>query len=229
MSKVLLVEDEEALARGLEFNLKREGFEVVRARRGDIALDLIPRTRPDLVTLDVMLPGPLDGFDVCREIRRLGVDVPVIMLTARADEVDRILGLEIGADDYLVKPFSVRELVARIRARLRRERKAGAAAPFSRFRFGRYEVDFEHFVVRRDGEALDLTAKEFAVLRLLVQARGEVVHRNRILDEIWGTDEALDARRIDTHIVNLRRKLEDDAAAPRLIQAVYGEGYRFTG
>jgi two-component system, OmpR family, alkaline phosphatase synthesis response regulator PhoP len=228
MSKVLLVEDEEALARGLEFNLKREGFDVVRARRGDTALDMVTRTRPDLVTLDVMLPGPLDGFEVCREIRRLGVDVPVIMLTARADEVDRILGLEIGADDYLVKPFSVRELIARIRARLRRERRAGAA-PFSRFHFGRYEVDFEHFVVTRDGEALDLTAKEFALLRLLVQARGEVVHRNRILDEIWGADEALDARRIDTHIVNLRRKLEDDPAAPRLIQAVYGEGYRFAG
>jgi two-component system alkaline phosphatase synthesis response regulator PhoP len=180
------------------------------------------------VTLDVMLPGPLDGFEVCREIRRLGLDVPIIMLTARAEEVDRILGLEIGADDYLVKPFSVRELVARIRARLRRDRKSGAA-PFSRFRFGRWEVDFEHFLVTRDGATLDLTAKEFAILRLLVEARGEVVHRNRILDEIWGADEALDARRIDTHIVNLRRKLEDDPAAPRLIQAVYGEGYRFTG
>ena len=134
--------------------------------------------------LDVMLPGPMNGFEVCREIRRLGLDVPIIMLTARAEEVDRILGLEIGADDYLVKPFSVRELVARIRARLRRDRKAGNA-PFSRFRFGRYKVDFEHFVVTRDGTALDLTGKEFAILRLLVQARGEVVHRTRLLDEIW--------------------------------------------
>jgi two-component system alkaline phosphatase synthesis response regulator PhoP len=228
MPKILLVEDEEALARGLEFNLKRDAFEVVRARRGDTALDLLGRTKPDLVTLDVMLPGPLDGFDVCREIRRQGVDVPIIMLTAKAEEVDRILGLEIGADDYLVKPFSVRELIARIRARLRREGKQGAPA-FSRFRFGSHEVDFEHYVVTRDGHTLDLTAKEFAILRLLVQARGEVVHRNRILDEVWGADEALDARRIDTHIVNLRRKLEDDPAVPRLIQAVYGEGYRFTG
>jgi two-component system, OmpR family, alkaline phosphatase synthesis response regulator PhoP len=228
MAKVLLVEDEEALARGLEFNLKREGFDVVRARRGDTALDLLTRTRPDLVTLDVMLPGPFDGFEVCREIRRLGLDVPIIMLTARAEEVDRILGLEIGADDYLVKPFSVRELVARIRARLRRDRKTGVA-PFARFRFGPYEVDFEHFAVTREGRALDLTAKEFAILRLLVEARGEVVHRNRILDEVWNGEDALDARRIDTHIVNLRRKLKDDPAAPRLIQAVYGEGYRFTG
>jgi DNA-binding response OmpR family regulator len=228
MPKILLVEDEEALARGLEFNLKREGFEVVRARRGDTAVDLITRTRPDLVTLDVMLPGPLDGFEVCREIRRLGVDVPVIMLTARTEEVDRILGLEIGADDYLIKPFSVRELVARIRARLRRDGRQ-AAPSYARFRFGRCEVDFNRFVVTRDGHVLDLTAKEFAILRLLVQARGEVVHRNRILDEVWGADEISDARRIDTHIVNLRRKLEDDPSGPRLIQAVYGEGYRFTG
>ena len=120
MPKVLLVEDEEALARGLEFNLKREGFEVVRARRGDTAVDLIVRTEPDIVTLDVMLPG-LDGFQVCRDLRRRGIDVPVIMLTAKSDEVDRVLGLEIGADDYLVKPFSVRELIARIKARLRRD------------------------------------------------------------------------------------------------------------
>jgi two-component system alkaline phosphatase synthesis response regulator PhoP len=226
MPRVLLVEDEEALARGLEFNLKREGFEVVRARRGDTALDLLVRTRPDIVTLDVMLPG-LDGLEVCREIRRRGIDTPVIMLTARAEEVDRILGLEIGADDYVVKPFSVRELVARIRARLRR--RPGEATGFPVCRFGPVEVDFEHFRATRDGQPVELTAKEFAILRLLVESRGAVVSRNRILDEVWGADEAVDARRIDTHVVNLRKKLEDDPASPRVIQSVYGEGYRFTG
>ena len=226
MPRVLLVEDEEALARGLEFNLKREGFEVVRARRGDTALDLLVRTRPDIVTLDVMLPG-LDGLEVCREIRRRGIDIPVIMLTAKAEEVDRILGLEIGADDYVVKPFSVRELVARIRARLRR--RPGEATGFPVCRFGPIEVDFEHFRATRDGQPVELTAKEFAILRLLVESRGAVVSRNRILDEVWGADEAVDARRIDTHVVNLRKKLEDDPASPRVIQSVYGEGYRFTG
>jgi DNA-binding response OmpR family regulator len=227
MPKVLLVEDDEALARGLEINLKREAFEVVRARRGDTALDLIVRTEPDIVTLDIMLPG-MNGIDVCREIRRRGIDVPVIMLTAKGEEVDRILGLEIGADDYLVKPFSVRELVARIRARLRRDRHQGTAS-FTQVRFGTCEVDFERFTVTRNGAPLDLTAKEFAILQLLVRARGEVVSRDRILDEIWGADDDADRRRIDTHIVNLRRKVEDDPGHPRHILSVYGEGYRFAG
>ena len=226
MPKVLLVEDEEALARGLEFNLKREGFEVIRARRGDTAVDLIVRTEPDVVTLDVMLPG-LDGFEVCRELRRRGIDVPVIMLTAKSDEVDRVLGLEIGADDYLVKPFSVRELIARIKVRLRRSGKSGAGS-FARCTFGRCEIDFDHFQARREGVPVELTAKEFAILALLFKAGGEVVSRDRILDEVWG-EEVIDSRRIDAHIVNLRRKLEDDAAKPRHILSVYGEGYRFAG
>jgi DNA-binding response OmpR family regulator len=226
MPKLLLIEDDEALARGLEYNLAREGFEVIRARRGDTAADLIARTAPDVVTLDVMLPG-LNGFDVLREVRRRGLTVPVIVLTAKGEELDRVLGLEIGADDYLVKPFSVRELMARIRARLRRDpRRTGGA--FTTCRFGDCEVDFEHFQATRAGRPLELTAKEFAILELLVRSRGEVVSRNRLLDEIWGA-EAVDARRIDTHIVNLRRKIEDDPASPRFVQSVYGEGYRFTG
>jgi DNA-binding response OmpR family regulator len=226
MPKVLLVEDEEALARALEFNLKREGFDVVRGRRGDTAVDLVLRTEPDVVTLDVMLPG-LDGFEVCRELRRRGIRVPVIMLTAKSDEVDRVLGLEIGADDYVVKPFGVRELIARIKARLRREARSTAGG-FGRVRFGSCEVDFEMFQAMRNGTIVDLTAKEFAILELLVRARGSVVSRNRILDEVWGEDAA-DARRIDAHVVNLRRKLEDDPGRPRHILSAYGEGYRFAG
>ena len=227
MPKVLLIEDDEALARGLEYNLVREGFEVVRARRGDTAADVIVRTAPDIVTLDVMLPGQ-SGFDVLREVRRRGLDVPVIMLTAKGEELDRVLGLEIGADDYLVKPFSVRELIARIHARLRRDGRTGTGA-FTTCRFGTCEIDFDHFTATRNGRSVELTAKEFAILKLLVQSRGEAVSRNRILDEIWGAEAAHDARRIDTHIVNLRRKLEDNPASPKFVQSVYGEGYRFAG
>lgn len=227
MPKLLLIEDEEALARGLEYNLSREGFEVVRARRGDTALDLVVRTQPDLIILDVMLPG-MNGLEVCRELRRRGIDLPIIMLSAKGEEVDRVLGLEIGADDYMSKPFSVRELISRIRARLRRDGK-GASSTFRRCRFGPCEIDFEHFTATRHGQPVDLTAKELAILQLLVQAGGGTVGRDRILDEIWGADEAADRRRIDTHIVNLRRKLEEDPAAPRYIQSVYGEGYRFAG
>jgi DNA-binding response OmpR family regulator len=226
MPRVLLVEDDEALARGLQLYLEREGFDVVRGRRGDTAVDLIMRTLPDLVTLDLMLPG-LSGLEVCRELRRRAIDVPVIMLTAKGEEMDRVLGLEIGADDYLVKPFSLKELLARIHARLRRDRKS-AGNSFSRYRFGECEVDLEHFRVLRVGRHVELTAKEFGILRLLIRAGGEVVSRNRILDEVWG-EEAMDARRIDAHVVNLRRKLEIDATKPLHILSVYGEGYRFAG
>ena len=224
MPRILLVEDDEALGRVLEFNLRREEFDVVRTRRGDTAVDVILRTEPDLVTLDIMLPG-MNGLDVCRELRRRGIDVPVIMLTARGDEFDRVLGLELGADDYLAKPFSVRELIARIRARLRRDGKQASA--FTLCRFGESVVDFGRFTATRLGVAVDLTAKEFSILQLLVQAQGEVVSRDRILDEVWGAGEMLASRRIDTHIVNLRRKFEDDPANPRFILTVYGEGYRF--
>jgi DNA-binding response OmpR family regulator len=224
MAKILLVEDDEALARALEFNLTREKFDVVRGRRGDTAVDLVVRTQPDLVTLDVMLPG-MNGIDVCRELRTRGLDVPVIMLTARGDEVDRVLGLEIGAVDYLVKPFSVRELIARIRGRLRRDGRQAAST--ATCRFGNCEIDFTRFSATRGGRPVDLTAKEFAILQLLVQAQGSVVSRDRLLDEVWGAGEDLDPRRIDTHIVNVRRKFEDDPANPRFILTVYGEGYRF--
>lgn len=226
MPKVLIAEDEETLAHGLEVNLRREGFDVVRARRGDTVVELVARTAPDLITLDVMLPG-MSGLDVCRELRRQGVGVPIIMVTARAEEVDRVLGLEIGADDYLVKPFSVRELIARIRAHLRRESRHGESA-LNRHEFGRCTVDFEHFTATRDGKPLDLTTREFGILQLLVRAQGEVVTRDRMLDEVWGSDTAVNARTVDMHLLNLRRKLEDDPTRPRFITSVYGEGYRFT-
>ena len=226
MPKVLVVEDEEALGHGLEVNLRREGFDVVRARRGDTAVDLALRTEPDLITLDVMLPGA-SGLDVCRLLRQRGVCVPIVMLTARAEEVDRILGLEIGADDYLVKPFSVRELVARVRAHLRRDQRSAADSPV--ITFGSCVVDFARFRATRGGQLLPLTSREFTLLKLLVHSRGQVVSRDRMLDEVWGSDAAVNARTVDMHVLNLRRKIEDDPARPQFLVSVYGEGYRFTG
>jgi DNA-binding response OmpR family regulator len=226
MAKILVVEDDEHLGRGLEINLKKEGFEVLRARKGDTALAMAARTAPDLITLDVMLPGT-SGLDVCRELRRRGVQAPIIMLTARAEEIDRVIGFEIGADDYVTKPFSVRELVARIRARLRRT--GGADGSEAGRRFGPIEVDLDRFSVTRDGAAVDLTSTEFEILRLLIRNRGEVVSRDRILDEVWGDDSSRSPRTVDTHVMNLRRKIEDDPASPRLVLSVYGGGYRFAG
>jgi two-component system alkaline phosphatase synthesis response regulator PhoP len=228
MPRVLVVEDDENLARGLEVSLVREGFEVVRARRGETAVEMAARCAPDVITLDVMLPGGMGGFDVCRELRRRGIGAPVIMLTARGDEVDRVLGLELGADDYVTKPFSSRELVARIRARLRRDAAQGTAG-LGRHRFGDVEVDLAHFSVTRDGRPIELTTKEFEILRLLIRHRGEVVSRTAMLDEIWGDVSAANTRTVDTHVMNLRKKLERDASAPEFILSAYGEGYRFVG
>jgi DNA-binding response OmpR family regulator len=223
---ILVVEDDENIARGLEINLKREGFEVSRARRGETALDLAARLDPDLITLDVMLPG-ISGIDVCRELRRRGVRAPIIMLTARADEVDKVLGLEIGADDYVTKPFSVRELIARIRARLRRD--VGQVAGPDPVTFGHISVDLERLTVTRAGRPVDLTGKEFEIVRLLVRNRGEVVSRDRLIGELWRGDTSIGSRTVDTHVMNLRKKLEEDPANPRHILSVYGEGYRLVG
>jgi two-component system alkaline phosphatase synthesis response regulator PhoP len=224
--RILVVEDDEHLGQGIELHLQKEGFDVARARKGETAVAMAVRQPFDLITLDVMLPD-MTGLDVCRELRRQGVDVPIVMLTARAEEVDRILGLEIGADDYVTKPFSARELVARIRARLRRESGLGLGA--SRCRFGRLEVDMARYTATLNDVPLDLTAREFEILRLLIRNRGEVVSRNRILDEIWPAEASLSPRTVDTHILNLRKKVEDDVAKPQYIQSVYGEGYRFVG
>jgi len=223
--RILVVEDDEHLGHGIELHLQKEGFEVARARKGETAVAMAVRQPFDLITLDVMLPG-MTGLDVCRELRRQGVDVPIVMLTARAEELDRILGLEIGAHDYMTKPFSARELVARIRARLRRESGRGGT---SRCRFGTLEVDLARYTATLNDVPLDLTAREFEILRLLIRNRGEVVSRNRILDEIWPAEASLSPRTVDTHILNLRKKVEDDVAKPQYIQSVYGEGYRFVG
>ena len=225
-TRILIIEDEPDLLRGLELNLTAEGYAVLTASRGDTGVELALRERPGLILLDIMLPG-MNGFDVCRELRKKGFDAPIIMLTAKAEEMDRVVGLEIGADDYVTKPFGIRELLARIRVRLRRH--APPADGGSKLRFGAVEVDFEKHEVLRQGKRVDLTAKEFEVLRLLARHRGDIVTRDRLLEEVWGYETYPTTRTVDNHILRLRQKLEEDPSDPRYILSIYGEGYRFVG
>jgi two-component system alkaline phosphatase synthesis response regulator PhoP len=227
MSKILIVEDQEDLLKGLEINLSKEGYQVLKATRGDVAVGLALKENPDLIILDVMLPG-LNGLDVCRELRQKGSETPIIMLTAKSEEIDRVLGLEIGADDYVTKPFSLRELLARIRARLRRQ-PASAPATLSKYRFGQVELDFEKLRATRRGQPLELTPREYDILRLLIRCRGEVVTRDRKLNEVWGYEAYPTTRTVDTHILKLRQKVEDDPANPQYILTIYGGGYKFVG
>jgi len=225
MQRILIIEDEPDLRKGLEVNLAREGFKVFQANNGESGISLVIKHNPDLILLDVMMPG-MNGIDVCREIRRKGIETPIIMLTARSDEIDRVVGLEVGADDYVTKPFSVRELVARIRARLRRLAKTDEAA-LARYSFGKIELDFEKLQAKRAGRPVELTPREFDILRLLIQCRGEVVTRDRLLDEVWGFENFPTTRTVDNFIMKLRKKLEDDPADPAHILSIYGEGYKF--
>ncbi len=225
--RILIVEDEPDLLRGLAMNLAAEGFEVSTASRGDTAVEMALRERPSLVLLDIMLPG-MNGLDVCRDLRRQGFEAPIIMLTAKAEEVDRVVGLEIGADDYVTKPFGIRELVARIRVRLRRQAPA-AQLTDARLRFGKVVVDFHRHEVERAGERVELTSKELDVLRLLSTHRGEIVTRERLLEEVWGYESYPTTRTVDNHILKLRQKLEEDPGNPRHILSIYGEGYKFIG
>lgn len=225
--KILIIEDEEDLARGLEINLSREGYRVLKALNGPQGLRLATKENPHLIILDLMLPD-VNGLDVCRELRQKGFHAPIIMLTAKSEEIDRVVGLEIGADDYVTKPFSLRELLARIRVQLRRQAPR-ASETLARYRFSEVEVDFEKCRTTRRGKPLELTAKEYDVLRLLIRCRGEVVSRDRMLNEVWGYEASLTTRTVDNHILKLRQKLEDDPANPTYILSVYGEGYKFVG
>ena len=224
-TRILIIEDEPDLLRGLALNLKAEGYEALTADRGDAGAEMALRERPDLILLDIMLPG-MNGLDVCRELRRRGFDKPIIMLTAKAEEVDRVVGLEVGADDYLTKPFGLRELLARIRARLRRHTPGPEAESGGKLRFGEVEVDFEKHEVTRRGNRVELTGKEFEVLRLLARHRGTIVTRDRLLEQVWGFESYPTTRTVDNHILRLRQKLEENPPDPRYILSIYGEGYK---
>jgi DNA-binding response OmpR family regulator len=219
--RILVIEDEPDLLRGLELNLKAEGYGVLTASRGDNGIEQALLERPELILLDIMLPG-MNGLDVCRELRKRGFDAPIIMLTAKAEEVDRVVGLEIGADDYVTKPFGVRELLARIRARLRKR----PGQDETKLRFGQVEVDFARHEVTNGGKRVELTGKELEVLRLLAMHRGEIVSRDRLLEEVWGYESYPTTRTVDNHILRLRQKLEENPSDPRHILSVYGEGYK---
>lgn len=224
--RLLIIEDEYPMRNALVETLKGEGYRVFSAADGPAGLARALAEKPDLVVLDVMLPG-LDGFAVCREIRQRGRDTPVLMLTARAQVDDRVTGLDSGADDYLVKPFSMRELLARVRALLRRH-APDAAAPEA-IRLGDTAVDFRRQSATRGGSGIGLSTREFQILRLLAAAGGEPVSRERFLDEVWEHDAWPTPRTVDNFISALRAKLEPDPASPRYIETVRGVGYRLAG
>ncbi len=220
---VLVVDDEKTLVKALTFNLEKEGFRVEQAYDGEEALNKVFSLKPDIVVLDLMLPK-VDGFDVCRQIRKK-TDVPIIMLTARGEDIDKVLGLELGADDYLTKPFNSRELVARIKAILRRsifrEEETKKIV-----QIGNLQVDLLQHRVRLDGKDISLTSKEFALLSFLVANAGNVYSREQLLEQVWGYDYYGDVRTVDVHIRHLREKLERDPGNPNLILTVWGTGYK---
>lgn len=227
--KILIVEDERAVARGLEYGLTAEGFSVLWARTGSEALGLTRSDAPHLIVLDIRLPD-ISGFDVCRTLRSEGKRQPILMLTARDEEVDKILGLELGADDYLVKPYSLRELVSRIRALLRRTYGdlAMPAPTDRRLAFGAVEVDMERMQVTRRGQPVELTPIEFRLLRHLTSQPGRPASRDQLIEAIWGYDSDLgNDRTVDVHMRHLRQKIEDDPSDPRWLVTVRGVGYKF--
>jgi DNA-binding response OmpR family regulator len=223
MSKILIIEDDNTLQQGLAETLQFHGFETISTRDGLSGLKLVEQQRPDLIVLDIMLPG-VDGYEVCKQVRRHDEKTPILMLTARDRENDKLLGFELGADDYLTKPFSLKELVARVQALLKRtalEKDAPATV-----RIGDAEVLFRRFEIRRGGKALELTPKENAILRLLVAHSPEVVSRDRIMDRVWGGEYDPSPRTIDNFILKLRQKIERDPARPEHLLTVHGAGYK---
>ena len=228
--RILIVEDERAVARGLEYALKAEGFEVFWAKSGTEALELTRREQPDLITLDLRLPD-LNGYDVCRALRSQNHRQPILMLTAKDEELDKVLGLELGADDYMVKPYGLRELVSRIRAMLRRAYGDLAAPSENEIkRFDGLEIDMTRLEVRRNGDAIDLTPTEFRLLRYLSGRQNVPVSRSSLVEAVWGyVSDVNSDRTVDVHIRHLRQKIELDPANPTRIVTVRGIGYKFQG
>ena len=228
--KILVVEDERNIVDILTFNLIREGYETLEALDGAAGLKLALDEDPDLILLDLMLPK-MDGFEVCRTLREQGRATPIIMLTAREEETDKVLGLELGADDYITKPFSMRELLARVKSNIRRTDMLSQAAPRSsanRLDLGRVQVDTDTMIVYKDGEALDLTQREYELVKTLASSRGQAISRETLMERVWNYDGYVgDVRAVDVAIRRLREKLEDDPADPKFIITRRGLGYAF--
>ncbi len=220
---ILIVDDEKTLVKALTFNLEKEGFRVEPAYDGEEALQKVFSLKPDVVVLDLMLPE-VDGFEVCRRIRKK-LDTPIIMLTARSEDIDKVLGLELGADDYLTKPFNSRELVARIKAVLRRS-KAIEEESKKQIQIGKLQIDLLQHRVRLGGKEISVTSKEFALLSFLAINAGNVYSREQLLEQVWGYDYYGDVRTVDVHIRHLREKIEKDPANPNFIITVWGTGYK---
>jgi two-component system alkaline phosphatase synthesis response regulator PhoP len=223
--KILVVEDDRAILDGLRAALAAEGYEVECVPDGRSGLDRVRAGAPSLLILDIMLPG-MSGFEVAKKLRDEGRALPIILLTARSEEDDRVLGLELGADDYVTKPFSVRELLARVRSILRRTRPATPTHSQS-YRFGDVSVDFKRQAVKKAGRAVELSAREFRILSYFIDHAGEMLSREQLLSEIWGYDAFPTTRTVDNHILRLRKKIEDDPESPRFILTQRGAGYVF--
>ena len=224
MTTVLTVEDDPAILRGLSDNLRFEGYQVITASDGETGYELQREKKPDLIVLDLMLPR-MSGLEFCRKVRAEGIQTPILMLTARSEEPDRVLGLDLGADDYVAKPFSVRELMARVRALLRRSQPRTDLP--DDLRFEGVEIDFRSYEARRRGQPVEMTRKEFAILRYLASRAGEVVTRDDLLNEVWGFESYPTSRTVDNHVAGLRAKLESDSSKPEHIKTVHGVGYKF--
>ena len=225
-TRILIVEDEPAMVAGLRDNFEYEGYEVISAADGVEGLERALAEEPDLIVLDVMMPR-LSGLDVCKQLKAKKPALPIIMLTARGQEVDKVVGLELGADDYVTKPFSIRELMARVKAVLRRASPQSAEPEI--YRFSDVEVNVRRNEVTRSGSRVELSAKEFALLAYFVAHPAETLSRDRLLDAVWGYENYPNTRTVDTHIVHLRQKLEPNPEEPRFILTVHGPGYKFVG
>ncbi|MCC6574244.1 MAG: response regulator transcription factor [Planctomycetes bacterium] len=224
METILVVEDDASIQRGLELNLQVEGYSVITAGDGETGLQKAIERKPDLLLLDVMLPK-MSGFDICRQIRKQGMTMPIIMLTAKTQEIDKIMGLELGADDYVTKPFSIAEVVARVNAHLRRSKKFDTTS--ADYNFGDYNLDVKGQVLRKGGEQIELSQKEFLMLKLFLENEGKVLSRQEILTKVWGFDYFGTDRTVDNFINKLRQKIEVDINNPDHILTMRGSGYKF--
>ena len=224
MKTILVVEDDASILRGLHDNLKFEGYKILSAREGYEGLRLALEESPDMLILDIMLPG-LNGYDICRKLKEKKPEIPIIMLTARGKEVDKIAGLDLGADDYVTKPFSLPELLARIRAVFRRYHKKETDQ--NSYSFGNVVLDFKKYQVFVGKKEVKLSGKEFAIIKYLVEHAEEVVHRHDLLDDVWGYDSEPTTRTVDNYMLNLRKKLEENPSTPKHIISIRGVGYKF--
>jgi two-component system alkaline phosphatase synthesis response regulator PhoP len=227
--EILIIEDECGILMSLKDEFESQGYVVHEAEDGEKGLNLAREKKPDLIILDIMLPV-LDGYEVCKRLRMEGDRTPIIMLTVKDKEIDKVLGLELGADDYVTKPFSFAELTARVKAVFRRTEDQVKNKDLARCSFGKIDLDFEKYEAKKGGEKLDLTTLEFHMLKIFIRNKGRVVSRDDFLDRIWGEDNvSVSFRTVDSHIANIRKKIEDDQADPKHILSIRGVGYKFVG